>query len=83
MGFRDVAWNATKWTVMKKHLGYSKEEMEVFRSNPRNADVLSKAPALLDKTIIVEAAPTAAHRRYILDAVDKQGRPVTLAQIDL
>ncbi len=54
MGIRDVAWKSIKWSVIKKHLGYSDEEMKVFRSNPRNEDVLSKAPALLDKTIIVE-----------------------------
>jgi uncharacterized repeat protein (TIGR04076 family) len=28
--------------------------MESFRANPRNEDVLSQAPALLNKTIIVE-----------------------------
>lgn len=54
MGIRDLAWKTIKWSVIKKHLGYSDEEMNIFRSNPRNEDVLSKAPALLDKTIIVE-----------------------------
>jgi uncharacterized repeat protein (TIGR04076 family) len=42
------------WKVIKKHLGYSDEEMRKFREDPRNEDVLSKAPALMDKTIIVE-----------------------------
>ena len=54
MGIRAAAWNAVKWTVMKKHLGYSDSDMEDFRSNSRNADVLAKAPALLNKTIIIE-----------------------------
>ena len=54
MGIRDTAWNVMKWGVIKRHLGYTDEEMEVFRSNPRNSDVLSKAPELLDKTIIIE-----------------------------
>jgi uncharacterized repeat protein (TIGR04076 family) len=54
MGIRDAAWGAIKWKVMKKHLGYSDEEMATFRTNPRNEDVLSEAPALLDKTIVVE-----------------------------
>ena len=54
MGFRDAAWNVMKWGAIKKHLGYTDEEMGAFRANPRNADVLDKAPALLDKTIIVE-----------------------------
>jgi uncharacterized repeat protein (TIGR04076 family) len=54
MGIRDALWGTTKWTFMKRHLGYTTEEMELFRSNPRNEDVLSKAPALLNKTIVVE-----------------------------
>ena len=54
MGIRDVAWKAMKWTFMKRHLGYTNEEMELFRSNPRNDDVLSKAPGLLSKTIVIE-----------------------------
>jgi uncharacterized repeat protein (TIGR04076 family) len=54
MGIRDALWATMKWTFMKKHLGYTSEEMELFQSNPRNEDVLSKAPALLDKTIVIE-----------------------------
>ena len=54
MRIRDAAWNLIKWPAIKKHLGYNDEEMELFRSNPRNDDVLSKAPELLDKTIIIE-----------------------------
>lgn len=54
MGIRDALWNTMKWTLMKKHLGYTTEEMELFQSNPRNEDVLSKAPALLSKTIVIE-----------------------------
>ena len=53
MGIRDAAWNTVKWKVMKSHLGYTDEEMKAFRENPRNADVLDKAPALLDKTIVL------------------------------
>ena len=54
MGIRDAAWNAVKWKVMKSHLGYTDEEMKAFRENPRNEDVLAKAPALLDKTVVLE-----------------------------
>jgi len=54
MGMRDAAWNLAKWKVMKGRLGYSDEEMKAFRENPRNEDVLSKAPALLDKAIVIE-----------------------------
>lgn len=53
MGIRDAAWNTVKWKVMKAHLGYTDEEMKAFRENPRNEDVLSKAPALLGKTIVL------------------------------
>lgn len=42
------------WTFMQNHLGLTDEEMRTFRGNPRNADVLSKGPALLNKTIVVE-----------------------------
>lgn len=54
MGVRDVTWNAIKWKFIKKRLGYTDEEMQSFRENPRNEDVLSKAPTLLKKTVIVE-----------------------------
>ncbi len=42
------------WKFFQKHLGYTDEEMKLFRENTRNADVLSKARALLGKTIIAE-----------------------------
>lgn len=54
MGIRDNAWSVVKWKVMKSHLGYTDEEMKIFRENPRNGDVLDKAPALVDKTIVLE-----------------------------
>lgn len=39
---------------MKGHLGYSEDEMKLFRENPRNEDVLSRVPDLMSKTIIGE-----------------------------
>jgi len=42
------------WTFMQAHLGYNDEEMEIFRENPRNADILSKAMDLMGKTIVFE-----------------------------
>jgi uncharacterized repeat protein (TIGR04076 family) len=54
MGFKDTVWKGVKWKVIKKHLGYSDSEMQTFRENPRNADVLSKVPSLMGKTIIAE-----------------------------
>jgi uncharacterized repeat protein (TIGR04076 family) len=42
------------WQFFQQHLGYSDEEMALFRANPRNADVLAKGPALISKTIVAE-----------------------------
>ena len=42
------------WTFMQAHLGYNDDEMKLFRENPRNADVLSQAMALMEKTIVFE-----------------------------
>ncbi len=42
------------WDFFQKHVGYTDEEMKEFRGNPRNEDVLSKGPALMNKTIVVE-----------------------------
>ena len=54
MSIQNVAWNAIKWKFIKKQLGFTNEEMKKFRENPRNEDILNKAPELLKKTIIVE-----------------------------
>jgi uncharacterized repeat protein (TIGR04076 family) len=43
-----------QWKLIQGHLGYTDEEMRLFRRNPRNKDVLSKAAALMNKTIIIE-----------------------------
>jgi len=42
------------WQFVKEHFGYNDEEMKKIRENPRNADVLAKAPELMNKTIVVE-----------------------------
>jgi len=42
------------WRFYQQHLGYSDEEMALFRANPRNEEVLAKAPALMQKTIVAE-----------------------------
>jgi uncharacterized repeat protein (TIGR04076 family) len=42
------------WKNVQRHLGYNDEEMKRFRENPRNEDVLAKAPALMNKTIIAK-----------------------------
>jgi len=42
------------WDFFQKHIGYSDEEMKAFKENPRNRDVISKAPALMNKSIVIE-----------------------------
>jgi uncharacterized repeat protein (TIGR04076 family) len=42
------------WKFYRQHLGYSDREMKKFRDNPRNEDVIFKAQALMNKTIVVE-----------------------------
>ena len=46
--------NEDVWKFMQKHLGFTDEELELFRSNPKNADIISKAAGLMGKTIIAE-----------------------------
>jgi uncharacterized repeat protein (TIGR04076 family) len=47
-------WDRLKWGLIKKHLKYSKEELDVFKSNPRNEAVLDKGRDLQDRRIIIE-----------------------------
>jgi uncharacterized repeat protein (TIGR04076 family) len=54
MGIKQAAWDTLKWKLMKKRLGYTDEEMKTYRENPINEDILSKAPQLMDKTIVAE-----------------------------
>ena len=46
--------NEETWKFMQQHLGYTDEELEIFRSNPKNVDIISKAPELMNKTIVAE-----------------------------
>ena len=39
---------------MKSHLGYTDEEMKMFIDNPKNIEILKKAPKLMNKTIVIE-----------------------------
>jgi len=54
MGVKDAVWKTMKWKIMKKHLRYTDEEMQIFRDDTRNAEVLEKVPVLMGKTIVVE-----------------------------
>ena len=42
------------WRFMQKRLGYSDDELQRFKENPRNEDVMSKAALLMDKVIVLE-----------------------------
>lgn len=42
------------WTFFQNHLGYSNEEITMFRENPRNVEVVAKGAALMNKTIVAE-----------------------------
>jgi len=42
------------WAMIQEHLGYTDNEMKLFRSNPKNNDIISKSPALMQKTIVAE-----------------------------
>jgi uncharacterized repeat protein (TIGR04076 family) len=39
---------------IQEHLGYNDEELEIFLNNKKNVEILSKAPALMMKTIVAE-----------------------------
>lgn len=54
MSDKDSLWKNQKWQIMQNRLGYNDEEMKKFRDNPRNEDILSKVPELINKTIIAE-----------------------------
>ncbi len=54
MGITGSLLKNIMWRFAKKRLGYNDEQMKLFRENPRNEDVLSKAPILMSKRIIVE-----------------------------
>ena len=54
MGTKDDAWNKLKWKFIKKRLRYNNEEMAKFRDNPKNEDILDKAPKVQKRTIIAE-----------------------------
>jgi uncharacterized repeat protein (TIGR04076 family) len=42
------------WTIIQKRLGYTDEELNMFKANPRNADVLSRQSDLMNMIISIE-----------------------------
>lgn len=64
------------WQLMKERLGYDDEEMKKFKDDPRNAEVLAKAQALSNMTIVAEVIESnncnSQHKvgdKFIFDAV--------------
>jgi len=53
----------SKWHFLKNLLGYSDNEMRLFKENPRNSDVVSMMSALAGKTIIAQVVES--HGCYI------------------
>jgi uncharacterized repeat protein (TIGR04076 family) len=49
-----MAVNEDTWKLVQKHLGYTDEEMLIFRADPRNEDTLSKTVPMLAKTFVAE-----------------------------
>lgn len=49
-----MAVDESVWMFYQDMLGYSDKELEKFKENPSNEDVISKAPALMNRTIIFE-----------------------------
>ena len=49
-----MAVDENVWKFYQDMLGYSDKELEKFKENPSNEDVISKAPALMNRTIIFE-----------------------------
>lgn len=43
-----------KWKMIQRHLGYSDQEIAVFKGDPRNEEVLNRGGDLTSKTIILE-----------------------------
>jgi uncharacterized repeat protein (TIGR04076 family) len=46
--------NKQTWDLIQSHLGYTDEEMKIFKENQRNIDILSNAPTLMNKTLVAE-----------------------------
>jgi hypothetical protein len=73
--------NKETWKFVQNHLGYTDEEMKKFRENPRNEDIFSKAPALMNKTIVAEVVDShgcnSQHRVGDKFYFDGAGNPIT------
>lgn len=46
--------NETVMKMMQEHLGYTDGEIELFMNDPKNVEIMEKAPELMSKTIVIE-----------------------------
>jgi uncharacterized repeat protein (TIGR04076 family) len=53
-GGRAMAIDEKTWRFYKDLLGYTDEELEEFKKNPSNEDVISKSAALMERTMVFE-----------------------------
>ena len=49
-----MVMNKEQSDAIQKHFGYSDDEMKIFVANPRNIEIMSKTPKMMQKTIIIE-----------------------------
>lgn len=49
-----TSWDKVKWRLIGNHLGYTKEELGLFKENPRNEAVLDMGRELQNKRIVIE-----------------------------
>ncbi len=52
MKLKDVFWKTVMWRFIKMRLGYDKQEMALFKSNPRNRELVFKAPDVMGQHIV-------------------------------
>lgn len=53
MDLEKAAWEKLKWRFIKQRLGYTAEELALFRNLPRNEDVVDKGVELEQRRIVV------------------------------
>jgi len=73
--------NQQDWSRLQQHLGYSNEEMDLFKQNPRNLEVIAKTPVLMNKTIVLEVVDShgcaGEHKKGDKFYFDGAGRLIT------
>ena len=54
-----TSWDKVKWRLIGNHLGHAKDELELFKANPRNETALDRGRELQDRgKVIVELSMT-------------------------